>query len=79
MHGLATNDCQVAYLMADISNVKYEQIKDITESLETLTCTFCGLSRTSALTLSPRSLHYDTCALLDCLARSLIQQHTEEY
>lgn len=29
---------QVAYLMADISSVKYEQIKDIQESLEALSC-----------------------------------------
>jgi hypothetical protein len=29
---------QVAYLMADISSVKYEQIKDIKESLESLSC-----------------------------------------
>ncbi|KAH7166268.1 hypothetical protein EDB81DRAFT_281904 [Dactylonectria macrodidyma] len=28
----------VAYLMADISNVRYEQIKDIQESLEALSC-----------------------------------------
>ena len=26
--------------MADISNVRYEEIKDITENLEGLTCTF---------------------------------------
>lgn len=26
--------------MADISNVRYEEIKDITESLEALSCTY---------------------------------------
>lgn len=29
---------QLAYLMADISNVRYEQIKDIADSLEGLSC-----------------------------------------
>lgn len=29
---------QMAYLMADISNVRYEEIKDISESLEALSC-----------------------------------------
>lgn len=29
---------QVAYLMADISNVQYEQIKDIIDGLEALSC-----------------------------------------
>lgn len=28
----------VAYLMADVSSVKYEQIKDIFDSLEALSC-----------------------------------------
>lgn len=30
--------------MADISNVRYEEIKDITESLESLSCKFKLLS-----------------------------------
>lgn len=36
--------------MADISNVRYEEIKDITESLESLTCEFENLSLVTTLT-----------------------------
>lgn len=32
--------------MADISNVRYEEIKDITESLEGLSCTYFRPTRT---------------------------------
>jgi hypothetical protein len=38
--------------MADISNVRYEEIKDITENLEGLTCMLWYLCSYTAFTLT---------------------------
>lgn len=54
---------QVAYLMADISNVQYAQIKDITESLEALSCKHLTSGCTKAFANND-SLYYDSGSLL---------------
>lgn len=54
---------QVAYLMADISNVQYAQIKDITESLEALSCKHLTSGCTKAIANND-SLYHDSGSLL---------------
>ncbi len=44
-----TNRAQVAYLMADISNVHTGQIKEISDSLEALSCKFGALFEVSKI------------------------------
>lgn len=40
---MLANKAQVAYLMADISDVRPGQIKEISDSLEALSCKICTL------------------------------------
>jgi hypothetical protein len=56
---------QVAYLMADISNVKPSEIKEISDSLEALSCKFSALFKVFGILMKPSSNH-DAYTLLVC-------------
>jgi hypothetical protein len=55
---------EVAYLMADISNVKEGEIRDLFQSLEELSCKYPSSCRSSN-EANPRSLHPHQGALLE--------------
>ena len=61
----AINDFQVAYLMADISDVSGSVIKDLYQSLESLSCKLGSLSQVGRYDmLSSHSPHRDSSAIL---------------
>jgi D-3-phosphoglycerate dehydrogenase / 2-oxoglutarate reductase len=74
---ISDNRGDVAYLMADISNVRFEEIKDLWESLEGLSCEFTCLLPPLVILLTCHSPHSHACPLLNgtntlkCLQRGL--------
>tara|TARA_R110002003_G_scaffold95_6_gene7273 strand:+ start:15546 stop:15890 length:345 start_codon:yes stop_codon:yes gene_type:complete len=56
---------EVAYLMADISDVKEGEIRDLFQSLEELSCMFMTRCRQSREEANSSSVHPDEGALLD--------------
>ena len=61
---LLTNREQVAYLMADISNVLPNQIKEISDSLESLSCEFFSTNPWCKKILTQPSSHCGTHSVL---------------
>ena len=59
-----TKSAQVAYLMADISNVNLDQIKELYASLESLSCESCESGFCSDIILTHNSSYYDAGTLL---------------